>query len=40
MIDKSMTYKTLSEEILKLGNKRLFLIAEKEIKDNKGNTII
>lgn len=39
MIDKSMTYKTLSEEILKLGNKRLFLIAEKEIKDNKGNVI-
>ena len=39
MIDKSMTYKTLSEDILNLGNKRLFLIAEKEIKDNKGNII-
>lgn len=39
MIDKSMTYKQLANELLELGNKRLTLIAETEIKDKKGNVI-
>lgn len=39
MLDKTMTYKKLSDELVNLGNKRLSLISEKEIKDKNGNVI-